>query len=178
MKFASILLLLFAFLNVTNVHAQRYDNDLKIGAGYMNYPSPKASTLAFYGEFSRPFFPKTIVGISAAAALPADYNSTLDERKLASYHFGLNLYFNLIDERKQNVKLGLGFSSGIFNTDWKVIDTGQTGSDHDFESGVAILMEYNLILDQRVILGIAAKGLLYGGDKNVFFGGLHAGFRF
>ena len=178
MKRTLILFILFALFTFASLHAQNYNNDLQLGIGGIHYPSPNASTLAFYGEFSRPFFPNTIVGISAAAALPVDYLTTLEEQNLSSYHFGLNMYFNVIDQRKQNFKIGLGFMSGIFNTDWKIVDTGQTGNDHNFQPGLGILMEYNLIINKKFIIGIAAKGFLYGNDKSVLLGGLHGGFRF
>jgi hypothetical protein len=178
MKLSLIPVLLFSLFTFSNLYAQKYENDLKLGLGIIHYPSPNASALAFYGGFSRPFFPKSIVEISAAAALPVDYVTTTEERKLSSYHFGMNLYFNLIDQRKQNFRIGLGFTAGIFDTDWKVTATGLMGTDHVFQPGLAILMEYNLIFNQRFILGVLAKGLLYGDDKSAFFGGLHGGFRF
>ncbi len=178
MKLNLIPVLLFLLFTISSLQAQKYDNDLKLGLGMIHYPSPNASALAFYGEFSRPFFPKSIVEISAAAALSADYVTTTEERELSSYHFGMNLYYNFIDQRKQNFRIGLGFTAGVFDTDWKVTATDQTGTDHVFQPGLAILMEYNLIFNERFILGILAKGLFYGDDKSAFFGGLNGGFRF
>ena len=174
--FASFVVLCFSSL--PSVSAQGYKNDLKVGVGLVNYPSPAASNFSFYGELSRPFFPRTSIGISAKAVLPVEFIEEMEERKLSTYHFGLNLYFNIIEERKQDLKIGLGFSAGIFDTDWKIIDTGQMGNDHSLQPGLAILVEYNLIFDQRFILGVSAKGFLYSDDKNVFFAGLHGGFKF
>jgi len=178
MKSSSVFFFFLLFLCFTQLGAQSYENDLKIGLGVTHYPSPNATSLSFYGEFSRPFLPNTFIGISAAAALPVEYIETLEEHKLSSYHFAMNMYFAIFDQKKQNFKIGLGVSAGIFDIDWKVIDTGQIGRDHTFQPGLAILMEYNLIFNKRFILGVTAKGLLYGDAKSVIFGGLHGGFRF
>ena len=173
-----LLLLLFSFLTGFNLQAQNYDSDLKIGAGVVHYPSPNASSLAFYGEFSRGFFPNTTLGIHATAALPTEYFTSQEEQKLFSYHFALNFYYNVIEQQQQNFNIGLGFTAGLYDIDWKVIATGQTGTDHTFQPGLAILMEYNLIFNKRIILGVSAKGLLYGDDKSAILGGLHGGYRF
>lgn len=172
------LILFLSLFPLIQLLAQRYESDIKLGVGLTHYPSPNTSSVSFYGEFSRPFFPNTIVGISAAAALPVEYLESTEERKLSSYHFAMNMYFAIIDQQKQNFKIGLGFTAGIYDIDWKVIDTGQTGRDHTFQPGLAILMEYNLIFNKRFILGVTAKGLLYGDDKSVLFGGIHGGYRF
>ncbi len=172
------ILLIFTILKCTNLSAQSYKNDLKIGVGYANYPSPNVSNISFYGEFSRPFLPKTTVGISASVVSPEEYVEAEVERKLTSYHFAMNLYFNVIDEQNQILKTGLGFSAGIFDIDWKVIDTGQKGRDHTFQPGLAVLLEYNLIINKQIILGVATKGILYGENKSLIFGGIHGGLKF
>ncbi len=171
-------LLLFLLFNITSLKAQSYEDDLILGVGLIHYPSPNASGLAFYGEYSRPFFSKTMIGISAAAALPVEYTTSEEQQRLSSYHFSMDFYYKLIKMQKQLFKIGFGFSAGSYDTEWTVIDTGLTGTDHVFQPGLAILMEYNLIFSQRVILGVTAKGLLYGDDKSALFAGLHGGFRF
>lgn len=178
MKLLLIPFFLFAFFITSNLLAQKYDNDIKLGVGLIHYPSPNASSAAIYGEYSRPFFPKSFLGLSAMAALPVSYLESEEERKLYSYHFAMNLYFNLIEQLKQAFRLGLGLTAGIFDEDWKVIDTGQMGRDHSFQPGLGILMEYNLIFNKTIIFGVTAKGLLYGDNKTSIFVGLQGGFRF
>ena len=146
--FALVIFFLICSFHNSFLQAQSYKNDLKFGVGFVNYPNPGVSNISFYGELSRPFFPKTSVGISAKAVLPVEFVEEMEERKLSTYHFGLNLYFNIIEEKKQDLKIGLGFSAGIFDTDWKVIDTGQMGKDHSLQPGLAVLLEYNLIFDK------------------------------
>jgi hypothetical protein len=172
------ILLSCVFFTVGSLSAQGYKNDLLAGIAFVHYPSPNASALSFYGEFSRPFLPNTIIGISAVASLPAEYETSIEKRELSAYHFSMNLYFSAVDTRQQSFKIGAGFAGGSFKTDWEVTGSGLKGTDNPFQPGFVALLEYNLIFDRRFILGVAGRGYIYGDEYSVLFGGIHAGYRF
>jgi hypothetical protein len=179
--------LILCLLAGTAVHAQEYDNAVKIGAGYA-HDFPGLNGVSVFGEVSRYMSErfKGGVGVKFSNLQGNPRTSEVQEyTKAASIDF--NLYFIPLSSEAHEVRVGAGYSFSFYNirrsyplitnhgpetvTTWPVRDQKSR------TSGVSLIGEYEYFIP-GTNFSAGARTSLFKAYDHVAFAGVFAGVRF
>ena len=179
-----IRLLVFLFLCgllCPELAAQSYRserNGLSGSIGISHFVQEKKNALTAIAAFNRHFLPNTSIEISASGSLPVDVNTNEEEQQLSALRFGMNLYYHVLDTRRQAFQVGLGLSAGFFQTKRTVLATQFASDDNDFKPGVNVLFQYYFLPADRWLIGARASLSRFDNERSIWYFGALAGFRF
>lgn len=151
---------------------------LKAGIGLTGYSQESVSSPSLFLEFTKDFFPRTTIGISAIGALPVDVETDTHTSKLNSFRFNMNFYYNVLDSRKQWFIAGLGLSAGHFRSKPEANSPPSAVEDATFKAGGSAIVEYNFIFSNSWLLGARGSLSRYDSNRSSWFLGVTTGFRF
>lgn len=163
------------------LHAQPLPpSALQTGIGLSTYTREKAQTPSILVAFKKDFIPSTVLEVSGEHALISDYNLESEIGKIQSIRFGLSLLYKVVEERKQLLFAGFGFSAGLYDQDY--IEDSSIFSTRtqrtDLSPGFVIIAEYHYVLPNNLFFGGRANAFRYDEDRRGWNIGLVGGLRF
>lgn len=176
MKFNLLLFLLF--LNITLIAQFDERNAIMVSGGITHHGEENVNTPSILLAYQKDFYPKTMIEISAAYAAPVDLTVEEEMIYFQSLRFNMIFLFKILDDRKQSLKAGLGFSAGLYDIEEVLVPIQEEESRVDFFPGFSAALDYSYILPSQWFFGARISLHRYDTTRRGWYSGATLGYRF
>lgn len=167
------------FLMVLTLSAQsnRKRDAIKVGYTQVYLGQDGLFKPGAYLEYTRLFYPPLYLGVGASFTQAKGIESSQAIRDLISIGFDLTAHYAFLNTDQNQVKLGLGLSARLFETNRLERATGFTDKISVIRPGLTLGLNYDYLFE---VLFVGFRGMIqtYSNNGAIYQIGGHVGFKF